>query len=136
MNKIATRPLATIAADDYERLSELVEVTRGTMPEISLYLGQELARASIVTHADPASVQMRSSVRFHDHGSGKVHEVRLVYPADSSPADGRISVLTPVGSALLGRQTGSTALCRNAAGQVRSLTVVSVAPPPRGETSA
>jgi len=90
---------------------------------------QELDRATIVSQADPASVQMGSSVRFIDHGSGKVHEIRLVYPVDSSLADGRLSVLTPVGSALLGQQAGSTALCRSPGGQVRPLTVVSVTPP-------
>lgn len=127
-NSVTQSP--AIVANDFERLSELVEMTRGTLPQLSFYLGQELARATIVTDADPQSVQMGSSVRFHDHGSGKVHDIRLVYPADSSPAEGRISVLTPVGSALLGQQAGSVALCRNAAGQVRPLTVVSVIPPP------
>jgi regulator of nucleoside diphosphate kinase len=133
MNSMLQPPL-TIAAADYDRLAELVDISRDTMPELSLYLDQELTRARIVTEADPASVQMGSSVRFHDHGSGKMHDIRLVYPADSSLAEGRLSVLTPVGSCLLGHQAGATALCRNAAGKVRPLTVVSVAPPGDGTT--
>ena len=124
----------TIAAADYDRLAELVELSRDAMPELSLYLDRELTRARIVTEADPASVQMGSSVRFHDHGSGKTHDIRLVYPIDSSIAEGRLSVLTPVGSALLGHQAGATALCRNTAGRVRPLTVVSVTPPADGTT--
>ena len=130
MNKIVAQSPITIAACDYDRLAELVEITRCTLPEISLYMQEELDRAKIVTEADPASVQMGSSVRFIDHGSGKMHNIRLVYPVDASLADGRLSVLTPVGSALLGQQAGSTALCRSAAGHVRPLTVVSVIPPP------
>ena len=129
MNNILSKSPITIAATDYEKLAELVETTRVSMPELSSYLEQELDRAKIVSQADPASVQMGSSVRFHDHGSGRMHEIRLVYPADSSMAEGRLSVLTPVGSALLGQQAGSTAPCRNAAGRVRSLTVMSVIPP-------
>jgi regulator of nucleoside diphosphate kinase len=129
MDKTLSKAPITIAAADYEKLAELVETTRVSMPEWSRYLEQELERARVVSRADPASVQMGSSVRFHDHGSDRVHDVRLVYPADSSIADGRLSVLTPVGSALLGERAGATALCRNAAGHVRSLTVMSVVPP-------
>jgi regulator of nucleoside diphosphate kinase len=130
MNKTMAQSPVTIVESDYDRLTELVEITRSTLPEISLYMQEELDRAKIVTKADPASVQMGSSVRFIDHGSGKMHNIRLVYPVDASLADGRLSVLTPVGSALLGQQAGSTALCRSAAGHVRPLTVVSVIPPP------
>ena len=129
MNRNMTRSPVTIAESDYDRLAELIEITRDALPDISLYMQQELDRATIVSQADPASVQMGSSVRVIDHGSGKVHEIRLVYPVDSSLADGRLSVLTPVGSALLGQQAGSTALCRSPGGQVRPLTVVSVTPP-------
>jgi len=129
MIKTTAQSPVTIVESDYDRLAELVEITR-TRPEISLYMQEELDRAKIVTEADPASVQMGSSVRFIDHGSGKTHNIQLVYPVDASLADGRLSVLTPVGSALLGQQAGSTALCRSAAGHVRRLTVVSVIPPP------
>ena len=129
MNKIVAQSPITIVESDYDRLAELVEITRAALPEISLYMQEELDRAKIVTEADPASVQMGSSVRFIDHGSGKMHNLRLVYPVDASLADGRLSVLTPVGSALLGQQAGSTALCRSPGGQVRPLTVVSVTPP-------
>jgi len=130
MNKIVAQSPITIVESDYDRLAELVEITRAALPEISLYMQEELDRAKIVTEADPASVQMGSSVRFIDHGSGKMHNIRLVYPVDASLADGRLSVLTPVGSALLGQQADSTAQCRSAAGHVRPLTVVSVRPPP------
>ena len=130
MNKIVAQSPITIVESDYDRLAELVEITRAALPEISLYMQEELDRAKIVTEADPASVQMGASVRFIDHGSGKMHSVRLVYPGDASLADGRLSVLTPVGTALLGQQAGSTALCRTAAGHARPLTVVSVIPPP------
>jgi regulator of nucleoside diphosphate kinase len=134
MNSIVSESRTMIAAADYEKLADLVETTRASMPALSQYLEKELDRAKIVTRADPSSVQMGSTVRFHDHGSGRMHDIRLVYPGDSSLAEGRLSVLTPVGSALLGQQAGSTALCRNAAGQTRSLTIMSVMPPDPGET--
>lgn len=129
MNNVMLKSSTMVTATDYERLSDLVEVTRLSMPELSSYLERELERAKIVPQADPARVQMGSSVRFHDHGSDKILDIRLVYPAEASIAKGWLSVLTPVGSALLGRQAGSTALCRNLAGQVRPLTVMFVQPP-------
>jgi regulator of nucleoside diphosphate kinase len=129
MNDVMLKSSTMVTAADYERLSELIEVTRLSMPDLSSYLERELERAKIVPQADPARVQMGSSVRFHDHGSDKIHDIRLVYPADASMAKGWLSVLTPVGSALLGRRAGSSALCRNLAGKARPLTVMSVQPP-------
>jgi regulator of nucleoside diphosphate kinase len=129
MNDVMLKSSTMVTAADYERLSELVAVTRLSMPELSSHLEQELEQAKIVPHADPACVQMGSSVRFHDHGSDKIHDIRLVYPADASMMKGWLSVLTPVGSALLGRRAGSSALCCNIAGKVRPLTVMSVQPP-------
>ncbi len=129
MTNTKTQLPTTIIADDYDRLVELVEVTKTTMPEISFYLKQELDRATIVADADPSSVQMGSVVRFRDDATDRVRDIQLVYPVDSDMGDGRLSVLTPVGSALLGQQAGTTASCRDAAGRTRSLTVVSVQPP-------
>lgn len=130
MTEALSQTAITIAAQDYDRLAELAETTRERMPALSTYLQRELARATIVTDADPGSVQMGSLVCFHDHGSGKMHDIRLVYPNESDMANGRLSVLTPVGSALLGVQAGDTTLCSDNAGRTRPLTVVTVQPPP------
>ncbi|HWU55126.1 MAG TPA: GreA/GreB family elongation factor [Rhizomicrobium sp.] len=129
MTDIKIQSPTTIIADDYDRLVELVELTKDVMPEISFCLKQELDRATIVTDADPASVQMGSMVRFRDDATATVRDIQLVYPVDSDLGDGRLSVLTPVGSALLGQQAGTTASCRDRAGRTRSLTVVAVQPP-------
>ncbi len=52
---------------------------------------------------------MNSIVSFQDEETGHVSRVALVYPADMSIADRRISVLSPVGRALLGRAVGAVA---------------------------
>jgi regulator of nucleoside diphosphate kinase len=72
---------------------------------------------------------MGSLVRFQDGASGRVHDIQLVYPPESSLAEGRLSVLTPVGSALLGQQAGTIARCRDSVGRTKTLTVLSVEPP-------
>jgi regulator of nucleoside diphosphate kinase len=51
-------------------------------------------------------VTMNSTVSFAEAATGSVHRVTVVYPWDASVADRRISVLSPVGRALLGRRTG------------------------------
>lgn len=51
-------------------------------------------------------VAMNSQVRFADESSGSSHEVTIVHPADADAARGKISVLTPIGAALLGLSVG------------------------------
>lgn len=53
-------------------------------------------------------VAMNSRVAYREEPSGACRTVVLVHPSAADPSDGRISVLSPVGRALLGRQTGST----------------------------
>lgn len=71
-------------------------------------LGDELSRA-IVVPADQVPldvVKMNSRVVYFDESNGKSREVELVFPEDADLAQGKISVLSPVGSALLGLKEG------------------------------
>ena len=67
-------------------------------------LAEELARATIVEdHVLPANtVALDTRVRFRNEANGTVRDVVLVLPAHASVGDGRISVLSPIGSALIG----------------------------------
>ena len=123
---MTVQPLIRIVADDFDRLSRLAETARGA--EAAAFLRRELDRAAIVPEAQEGSVQMGSRVRFRDHDGGRVHEVRLVYPGQSDPERGCISVLTPVGSALLGLSAGATMQWQDRAGRTKELTVLSVHP--------
>jgi regulator of nucleoside diphosphate kinase len=69
----------------------------------------ELARAKpIASEAVPGNlVTMNSKVRLKDLDSQKEFVYTLVYPNDADPANGRVSVLAPVGTALLGNRVGS-----------------------------
>ncbi len=55
-------------------------------------------------------VAMNSRVTYEEQPGGARRSVTLVYPVDSDPAQGRISVLSPVGLALLGRAPGAIAV--------------------------
>ena len=72
---------------------------------------QVTSDADIVPGAQvaPDVVTMNSTVSFRDEQTGLTHRVTLVYPADVAVAERRISVLSPVGRALLGRTAGAVA---------------------------
>jgi regulator of nucleoside diphosphate kinase len=80
-------------------------LTRLRLPEA---LKRELDRAIVVsTEAVPPDVvTMNSRVLYTDETAGARRLVSLAYPEDASAAEGRISVLATVGSALLGLSAG------------------------------
>ncbi len=73
-------------------------------------LDDELTRARVVPQdAVPRDVvTMNSTVIYEDVDSGLRRTVTVVYPRDASAADGKVSVLAPIGCALLGMSVGQT----------------------------
>jgi len=78
-------------------------------PATDALLG-ELARAEVRDDADmPAGVVgMHSRVECVDEHSGERHELTLVFPQEADVDAGKVSVLAPVGSALLGLSVGQS----------------------------
>ena len=74
-------------------------------------------------------VTMGSSVEFRDDVTGQVRRVVLVYPDKADVTAGRISVLTPVGAALIGMSKNQSIDWETPARERRSLTVLSVQQP-------
>jgi regulator of nucleoside diphosphate kinase len=77
-----------------------------------------LDAARIVPAKDVPSdiVTMNSRVVIADAGGANSRAVRLVYPEEADPARGDISVLSPLGNALLGARTGDSVTVRTPAG--------------------
>ncbi|MGI5309650.1 nucleoside diphosphate kinase regulator [Rheinheimera sp. WS51] len=101
-------PELTISTTDFDRLETLLD----SLPEDTVgvdTLSKELDRANIVEPQELAAniVSMNSTVRF-SWGNGKSSSLTLVYPKDIDKSGTTISVLAPVGSALLGLKTGDT----------------------------
>lgn len=98
---------------DYNRLNGLINRTRECNGVDTQYLNKleaELERAEIVDPKDiPADVvTMRSRVRLKDLVSGESNTYSLVFPTEANFAEGRISVLAPIGTAILGYRRGDT----------------------------
>ncbi len=73
-------------------------------------LGAELAQAKVMesSRIPPTVVTMNSKLRFRDLDGGAETEVTLVFPADANFDAGRLSVMSPIGTAMLGYAEGDT----------------------------
>ena len=122
------RPRITLSADDYERLTMLAHLARNRMPDLASQLAEEIGRAHVLTKGRLPKhiVCMNSEVEFRDDTTGKVREVVLVYPEEADISRGRVSVLTPVGTALIGLQAGQSITWETPSGEVRQLTVLAI----------
>lgn len=105
---MTTRPAIVISSLDLERLERLLDGLKGDAARHAEGLMAELDRAEIVAPVDmpPTVVTMNSTVRFSIDGSSEQFSQTLVYPKDADGSAGRISILAPVGSALLGLSVG------------------------------
>ncbi|MBK5937103.1 MAG: nucleoside diphosphate kinase regulator [Halorhodospira halophila] len=105
---MSKRPEIVISSRDAERLEDLIDsLSRNAFPG-KPDLENELARARIVEpdEVPPDVVTMNSTVRFRVEGTEEEFTLTLVYPKDADPSGQTISILAPVGSALLGLSQG------------------------------
>ena len=121
-------PQILIGEADHDRLSNLASAANVSLPDVADFLERELARAHVVAPSalPQGVVAMGSEVTFRDERSGQVRTVRLVYPRDEDIDNGRLSILTPVGAALLGLSVGQSIDWNTRAGRQRALTVLKV----------
>lgn len=99
-----------VTETDLERLSRLILAQPRRDTPACAALEDELSRAEVVApeEVSPDVVTMNSRARFVDEDLGEEVEMTLVYPRDADVARERISVLAPVGAALLGLSVGQS----------------------------
>jgi regulator of nucleoside diphosphate kinase len=99
-----------ISSHDARRIEALLASPIGKASPVAESLEAELLRAELREPADmPADVvTMNSQLVCVDEDSGTQRVIRLVYPADADADKGQVSVLAPVGAALLGLSVGSS----------------------------
>lgn len=92
------------------------------------FLVGELTRAAIVDDdVTPADVvTMRSRVSFREEGGEATEMVTLTYPGESGLYEDAMSVLTPLGAALLGLSEGQSISYPRPDGGMRTITVVEI----------
>jgi regulator of nucleoside diphosphate kinase len=95
-----------INAVDFDRLTHLL--SSSARPPVDLPLRRELERGTVVppTEVPGEVVTVHSRVRVSDTKLDEPEEYTLVYPDEADILQGRISVLAPIGAALLGARLG------------------------------
>lgn len=114
-----------ITQTDYEKISALVSHTDTPVGEL---LEEELGRAEVVSQEDMPkdAVSMNSQVIFEDLELGKETKVTLVYPHEANIEENKISILTPIGSALIGLRVGQKIEWPLPSGKTKEIKVKSV----------
>ena len=124
-------PPISLRMCDAERLRNIAEAASEKYPQTTDFLTREIERADILpdTRLLPGLVTMESDVAFRDDISTQERTVTLVYPEAADVETGKISILTPIGAALIGLSVGQTIEFQTPGGRWRSLTVLKVRQP-------
>jgi len=123
---MTSAPSLTITRLDLQRLEHLLDSLDDFGPS-AIALQAELDRADVVGHDEvPAGVvTMNSRVHCREESSGKDYHLTLVYPQDAR-SEGSVSILAPVGTALLGLSVGQHIDWVAPSGKVLKLTLLAV----------
>jgi len=123
-------PKIVINADEFSHLESLAEGAMQRNPALADRLFDELGRARIVKPARMPGdvVSIGSTATYRDETTGQEKSVTLVYPEDADITRQRVSVMTPIGVALLGLAEGAAFYWDTRDNQRRMLTVIRVEP--------
>jgi regulator of nucleoside diphosphate kinase len=125
------RPPLAIAQSDHSRLLRLAESIERANAELSGQLFIELERAEVLPDVELRDdvVGMGATLDYQTD-AGETRTVTLVYPGEENITDGRVSILTPIGVALIGLPLGSPMDWRTRDGRLQALTVTRIDYPP------
>ena len=123
---IHRNPIITINTRDYKRLAKLA-LAAARLSEASEALLLKLDRGHVVVDGSVLEnvARMGSTVRYRTD-TGDARTITLVFPGDADISAGKVSVLTPIGTALLGLSAGQSATWTGRDGHKHELTVLSV----------
>ncbi|MBP7002228.1 nucleoside diphosphate kinase regulator [Amaricoccus sp.] len=122
-------PDIVLDATQADRLAAAAEGALRQLPEVAGRLLDEIARARVVAPGElPANVVgLGREATYRDEATGRETSVVLVMPPEADIANARVSVLTPIGVALIGLSAGASFDWRTRNGETRRLTVTRVA---------
>ncbi len=121
-------PPIVMTRADHARVSALASSVADRLPQLSEYLEAETERARIVEPSElpPKVVAMNSRVEIRDMLTGDQRLVTLVYPDAEDAAAGQVSILSPLGAALIGVSEGFSIDYPTPGGKERTVKVVKV----------
>lgn len=121
-------PPVYVVEGQYKRLMELASGAMNAQPDAAGELLQEIERADVLPPANLPDdvVTIGARVEFQVHGESGIQTVYLVFPEDADISARRVSVLTPLGAALLGLRTGHEMYWATRTGAEKCFTVTRV----------
>jgi len=124
-------PKLVINADDLDHIEALAEGAMQRNPALADRLLDEISRARVVAPGKMPKdvVAIGSTVTYRDETTGLEKTVTLVFPENAEIAQQRISLMTPIGVALLGLSEGAAFYWDTRDNQRRTLTVIRVEQP-------
>jgi regulator of nucleoside diphosphate kinase len=122
------RPHLHLLASESDRVAEIALKAEHQQPVVAAMLLAEIERAEL---HDPESmpdghIRLNSKVSFIDERSRQVRDVTLVLPPEANIAEGRISILTPMGAALYGLGNGACIDWPDLSGSERRIRILRV----------
>lgn len=126
-----SRPPIHLLAAESDLVAGLALSAERRLPLVAAMLLEEIERAQLHTPGDMprGHVRLNSRVTFYDEKSRRIRQVQLVLPAGANIAEGRISVLTPVGAALYGLADGACITWPDLDGKERPIRIMRVDDP-------
>lgn len=123
----AKKPKITISDSDFDRLTRLANNSLNTMTELAEELLAELERAKVVSdRALPENVVRMGAAVTYSSDTGQKRTVILVNPGEADIALGKVSIMTPIGTALIGLAEGQSIGWVARDGHAHRLTIESV----------
>jgi len=103
------RPPVHLLASESDLVAALALQAERRQPVVTAMLLEEIERAELhdPETMPPNHAGLNSYVTFVDEKTAQLRELQLVLPADADIAEGRISILTPMGAALYGLADGA-----------------------------
>ena len=124
-----------VLADESDLVANLALRVEHRQPVVAAMLLEEIERAELHEPGTMPTdaIRLGSGISFADERTGNVRSVHLVLPVDANIAEGRISILTPVGAALYGLRAGDALDWPDIDGNERRITIMHVTQPAPAE---
>ena len=134
LNATTARPQINILASESDIVADLALRMENRHPVVAAMLLEEIERADL---HDPdtlpaGAIRLGSEIEFVEERTRRRRRVKLVLPVDADIAEGRISILTPIGAALYGLKAGDAIDWPDIEGKERRITIKAVSYPSAG----
>lgn len=125
------RPPVHLLASESDLVADIALQSEHRQPVVAAMLLEEIERAELHEPATmpPNHAGLNAYITFNDEKAAQPRTLQLVLPADADIAQGRISILTPMGAALYGLAAGACISWPDLDGNERPIRIVSVEGP-------